>query len=235
MCWCYHVTMESKYTREMLEPLVATSVSLAEVIRKLGLRPVGGVHRHISSRIRYLGIPTAHFTSQNRFRRADVLPEELLAPLVVASVSYWQVIKKLGVNPTSGKPFSYNIVRARIRELNLPLTHFKFQGWSKGLTKDTDIRVAKSAKAQALPDIEVFCENSKAKGQTVRRRLLELGRAYRCAECHTTEWLGKPLTLHLDHINGVRNDNRQVNLRFVCPNCHQQTETWGNKGFVGER
>lgn len=41
--------------------------------------------------------------------------------------------------------------------------------------------------------------------------------------------MNKPITLHLDHINGVHNDNRFENLRFLCPNCHQQTDTWGNK------
>jgi hypothetical protein len=35
--------------------------------------------------------------------------------------------------------------------------------------------------------------------------------------------------LHLDHINGDAGDDRLKNLRFLCPNCHQQTATWGNK------
>ena len=35
--------------------------------------------------------------------------------------------------------------------------------------------------------------------------------------------------LHLDRINGIHNDNRSENLRFLCPDCHQQTDTWGNK------
>ena len=38
-----------------------------------------------------------------------------------------------------------------------------------------------------------------------------------------------PLTLQLDHINGDHNDNRLENLRILCPNCHTQTETFGNK------
>lgn len=36
-------------------------------------------------------------------------------------------------------------------------------------------------------------------------------------------------TLHLDHKNGIHNDNRIGNLHILCPNCHSQTETWGCK------
>lgn len=56
-----------------------------------------------------------------------------------------------------------------------------------------------------------------------------------CAECGITEWQGKTLSLHLDHINGVNNDNRLENLRLLCPNCHSLTETYCGKanGLAG--
>ena len=51
-----------------------------------------------------------------------------------------------------------------------------------------------------------------------------------CAGCGLfPEWLGNPLTLHLDHVDGNNKNNELANLRFLCPNCHQQTDTWGNK------
>lgn len=42
-------------------------------------------------------------------------------------------------------------------------------------------------------------------------------------------WNGKKLSLQLDHINGDHSDNRLENLRFLCPNCHTQTETYCSK------
>jgi len=42
-------------------------------------------------------------------------------------------------------------------------------------------------------------------------------------------WAGKQITLHLDHINGVNNDYRIENLRFLCPNCHSLTPTYCGK------
>jgi predicted HNH restriction endonuclease len=33
----------------------------------------------------------------------------------------------------------------------------------------------------------------------------------------------------LHHVNGQGNDNRLVNLRFLCPNCHSQTPNYGGR------
>ena len=54
--------------------------------------------------------------------------------------------------------------------------------------------------------------------------------SYICAVCGQEPfWNGRPLSLILDHINGVNNDHRLENLRFVCPNCNIQLPTYGSK------
>lgn len=79
---------------------------------------------------------------------------------------------------------------------------------------------------------EVFCFPSNVAPQHVKTRALREGLLEeKCYECEITEWRGKPITLHLDHINGEKLDNRLENLRILCPNCHQQTDTWGTKNF----
>jgi len=62
----------------------------------------------------------------------------------------------------------------------------------------------------------------------IKHRLIRAGllRNY-CDQCGISEWRGKPLMAHIDHINGIRNDHRLENLRMLCPNCHSQTETYG--------
>lgn len=53
---------------------------------------------------------------------------------------------------------------------------------------------------------------------------------HRCKLCGIgEEWNGKPLKLELDHIDGDSTNNKKSNLRFICPNCHQQTPTYKGK------
>jgi hypothetical protein len=70
----------------------------------------------------------------------------------------------------------------------------------------------------------------------IKRRLLQAGLLEnRCQECGLSEWLGEPLTVQIDHINGIKDDYRLENLRMLCPNCHSQTETHGSRNRRRER
>jgi len=50
-----------------------------------------------------------------------------------------------------------------------------------------------------------------------------------CARCGISEWLGKPLSMHLHHINGIKTDNRLENLQLICPHCHCQTDNYAGR------
>lgn len=68
---------------------------------------------------------------------------------------------------------------------------------------------------------------------TLRRYLTE-DRGYKCeAEgCLVSDWLGKSITLEVDHIDGNSSDDSPPNVRLICPNCHSQSPHRGaaNKG-----
>ncbi|MEX2548497.1 MAG: HNH endonuclease signature motif containing protein [Chloroflexota bacterium] len=55
-----------RYTRELLQPIVARAFSVAEVLRLLEMRQSGGSHTHISKQIRTFGLDTSHFLGGRR-------------------------------------------------------------------------------------------------------------------------------------------------------------------------
>jgi len=82
-----------------------------------------------------------------------------------------------------------------------------------------------------IPDEEVFCENATIARHHVKRRIINRNLIpYQCNICgNDGNWLGKTLPLILDHINGINNDNRLENLRFLCSNCDSQQPTYKNR------
>lgn len=80
---------------------------------------------------------------------------------------------------------------------------------------------------------KVFCEGSKVNRNQIKKYLIKNSLLeYKCSKCGIKdEWQGEKISLHLDHINGINNDNRLENLRFLCPNCHSQTGNYGARNI----
>ena len=77
-------------------------------------------------------------------------------------------------------------------------------------------------------------DGRKGKLQTsayIKRYILEKQNG-KCAECSIDSWLGFSITLELEHTDGNSENNKEKNLRCLCPNCHSQTPTYKakNKG-----
>ena len=109
------------------------------------------------------------------------------------------------------------------------MEHFGFAtaAWNKAVTRGE----VKGRPIEAW-SVERVLRESRSR-HTVKRTLLAAGiLKNRCDECGLTDWRGKPLSIQIDHVNGVRDDHRLENLRMLCPNCHSQTDTYGarNRG-----
>jgi Zn finger protein HypA/HybF involved in hydrogenase expression len=112
----------------------------------------------------------------------------------------------------------------------------KFTKATKSSGKHFHGLVAISASRRLSTD-QVFVENSTYARHNLKRRIIkEQLLPYKCGCCgNTGEHNNKALVLQLDHINGINNDHRLANLRFLCPNCHTQQDTYAAKNIVKQK
>ena len=133
---------------------------------------------------------------------------------IAASLSFTEALRRLGVCHTGN---SRGVLVKWAAIWQIPTDHF-----------DPD-----EARRRALPRRmnrpleEWLVENSRAERAKLKRRLYDEGlKERRCEMCgQGEEWRGRRMSLILDHINGVRDDNRLENLRIVCPNCNATLDT----------
>lgn len=150
--------------------------------------------------------------------------DEEFSSLVKKSRSYSEVVRSFGLAAVGSGGFA--VLKKRIRSLGLDCSHMR-----QFVSDDRANRLKKMADFLKRPTNEILVENSsyvnanKLKQRLVKEGLLE----YKCAKCGIDRWNGVELSLHMDHINRDKRDNRIQNLRILCPNCHSQTSTYAGK------
>ena len=130
-------------------------------------------------------------------------------------------------NSLTASRSSINLVSRKLKEFDIDTSHFV--GSSK--TWHNLIHVHKDYNL-------VLVNNHNLTTRITRRTLLnaiinEGSLEQKCAHCGIIDYYNnKPINLQIDHINGDWKNNLITNLRFLCPNCHSQTETYGFKGII---
>lgn len=110
------------------------------------------------------------------------------------------------------------VMKEVIQEYNIDITHFRpfHRTNQKPLYSLDEILVPNSH----------YSNISRLKKRLIQSGLLK----YECECCGNKGiWNGRLLVLQLDHRDGDHSNHSLENLRFLCPNCHSQTDTYSGK------
>ena len=145
------------------------------------------------------------------------LSDEDFIQLIRKNHSWCGCARAIGLSPYGSN--AKNQLKKRVEELQLDISHFN-------QTQDARKASTKYSLEEIMVENSAYQNITKLKERILQENIIP----YKCAICgNTGEWFGQKLNLQLDHINGKHFDHRKENLRFLCPNCHSQTETFSGK------
>lgn len=142
--------------------------------------------------------------------------KDTFTEVVKESINYVDVCRNLNLNPTMG---NRQTIKKYIKLYNLDISHFR-----NGKPKPSN----KKKLDEILVENSTYLHTSNLRDRLYKDNL----KNRECEMCgQSEEWKGEKMSLILDHINGVHDDNRLENLRIVCPNCNATLSTHGGKNI----
>lgn len=152
---------------------------------------------------------------KGKFTREKYL-EENLRPIIEDSKSIGEALIKMGLRRAGG---NHKVIKKYIERYNIDTSHFMTQAE----------RVKANPKFHVKRPIEYYLveNNYTSSSDNVKKRLYREGILKPiCSGCGLGEiWMGKKISMILDHKNGINSDYRLENLRVFCPNCNATLDT----------
>lgn len=118
--------------------------------------------------------------------------------------------------------YNYRTLKKKAEEYNIDTTHFNYNYAHTHNGK---------CSAKNLNNDEIFsCEIGHNKDIIKREYIIrKLNGIAKCEICGIIDWMNKPIVFQIHHIDGNNKNNSINNLQLLCPNCHTQTNNYGNK------
>lgn len=159
---------------------------------------------------------------------------EIARDLGVSKPTVCYYARKLGVPPSEkfNRRYDWAEIQRYYDEGHSVRHCQKRFGFSNKAFTDAVLRGTVITRPQGVPMCDLLVAGRRRNRTHVKQRLLASGlKDNRCDECGITEWRGERLAMQLHHVNGDGSDNRLVNLRLLCPNCHSQTENYSGRAL----
>lgn len=158
-------------------------------------------------------------------KRKEKYSKENFENAIKNANSIKDALRNLNLRAAGG---NYKIFHKYVKIYNIDTSHF--------ISREIQNKILLvNAFSKKISLNEILVENSNYNRTSLKNRLYNEGlKERKCELCgQGEEWKGKKMSLILDHINGVHDDNRIENLRIVCPNCNATLPTHckGKKGL----
>ena len=114
--------------------------------------------------------------------------KELLEPIVKESKSWAEVCRKCNITPATG---AQTHLTHKAKDLEIDSSHFRGQGWSKGLVLPPK-----------QPTEKYLSNELGIKSHSLKLRLIKEGlKEKRCELCNLAEWKGEPIDRKSTRLN----------------------------------
>jgi len=207
----------ARWTIENLENCIKDSKTYKEIIQKLGLKVGASSYNTLRTYLtKYNIIFINDYTKK-------IWEKENISVLILNSMNHTEVLIKMDLIPHGS---NFKTLNKYIKKYDIDVSHFDsyYKNEKKGYVKKSELS-------------DILVENSTFDRSNLKRRLYEDGLKQRvCEMCGQDEiWNGNHMSLIIDHINGVSNDNRIENLRIICPNCSATLPTHAGRNIKSKK
>lgn len=151
--------------------------------------------------------------------------KEQLENVVKDSRSLREVLIKVGL---VGKGGNYEILKARLKDFEIDISHFTGSAWRKNNSYPTE----KKKLEEILINNSKYKSGSPYQSNAVKRLLFKNNiKKKQCENCLIENWLEKKIIFELHHKDGDKYNNELSNLQILCPNCHSITNNFRGKNM----